>query len=150
MSVLEEELAANPNDASCVIARRILTTDPMALVGVVAGVIDDYRRHRVHAIEGESLAAFVKRHHTGRPIQARTGHEIERLRSALRAEFALYDRSSVSWGRATVLQHRLRIGLLAKNMAGIRETIVRHEQAIRKIEAAGVTCLDELLDVAAA
>lgn len=80
------------------------------------------------------------------------GEAIDDMRSALRLEltaellnssFSLGDGRSVTWGRATVADHRLRAGLLATTAAGTLQTAALHEEAIAVIEAAGVTCLTE-------
>ncbi len=55
----------------------------------------------------------------------------------------------VVWGEATVQDHRDRIAFLASLRNGIDNTIARHAEAIDIIEAAGVSCLNDVLAVAA-
>lgn len=50
----------------------------------------------------------------------------------------------VSWGRATVLQHRGRIEWQSRNIAGIQDDINRHQWAIDTIREHGVSRLDEV------
>lgn len=54
----------------------------------------------------------------------------------------------VLWGEATVADHESRIALLDKNRKGLGRTIKEHRDAIRQIEAAGVTCLLEVPEAA--
>jgi hypothetical protein len=75
--------------------------------------------------------------------------EAARVRLEVTAEllgtkFALGDGTHVTWGEATVDQHRQRAELLTVNAAGVVETAARHVAAIRMIEEAGVTSLGEL------
>ncbi len=50
----------------------------------------------------------------------------------------------VTWGEATVEDHRNRIAYLASLRNGIDVTIQRHADAIEQIEAAGVASLNDL------
>ena len=50
----------------------------------------------------------------------------------------------VTWGEATVEDHRSRIAFLASLRNGIDATIQRHADAIEQIEAAGVATLADL------
>lgn len=56
----------------------------------------------------------------------------------------------VTWGEATVVDHRERITFLGSLRNGIDATIQRHANAIEQIEAAGVTALAELTTEAVA
>ncbi|MFI2663193.1 hypothetical protein [Micromonospora carbonacea] len=71
---------------------------------------------------------------------------LETTRELLASFFALGDGRQVSWGDATVADHRQRIELLVRGMAGTAETAARHAAAIRMIEEAGVSRLGDLLD----
>jgi hypothetical protein len=62
----------------------------------------------------------------------------------LGTSFALGDGTSVTWGEATVDQHRQRVEMLSANAAGVVETAARHVAAVRMCEEAGVSCLAEL------
>jgi len=56
----------------------------------------------------------------------------------------------VTWGEATVQDHRDRIAFLATLRNGIQSTIDRHSAAIETLEAAKATCLDALSESVAA
>lgn len=68
----------------------------------------------------------------------------ERRHSYLTARFATGDGRYVTWGEATVEDHRLRIGLLQELRNGVNDTIDRHGKAIDQITAAGVSCLNDV------
>lgn len=55
----------------------------------------------------------------------------------------------VTWGEATVEDHRAYVDMLQKLRGGIERTIAAHEQAIEQIVAAGVTCLNDIVGAAA-
>ena len=55
----------------------------------------------------------------------------------------------VSWGDATVADHEGRVAFQGTLRSGIDADIERHLEAIADIEAAGVTCLAEIAQVAA-
>lgn len=76
----------------------------------------------------------------------RTADEVrlETTRELLGTVFALGDGTETTWAAATVDQHEQRIGMLARNAAGVVETAARHEAAVRMIKDAGVTCLADL------
>lgn len=60
--------------------------------------------------------------------------------------FSLGNGVAVTWGKATVEQHRMRIALLDEQSAGIADTKGRHQRAIKKCEDAGVDCLEQVTD----
>lgn len=62
--------------------------------------------------------------------------------------FSLGSGRSVLWGLATVDDHSQRIANLTAHQAGVAETIARHEDAIVRIQAAGVSCLGEIEEAA--
>jgi hypothetical protein len=66
------------------------------------------------------------------------------MRQLFNEKFSLGSGEVVTWGQATVAQHALRIEMLGKIRAGIDETIGRHREAIRMIEANGVSRLEEI------
>ncbi len=55
----------------------------------------------------------------------------------------------VSWGEATVEEHRERIAFLATLRNGIDATIARHAAAVEQIESAGASCLNDIEAMAA-
>lgn len=66
------------------------------------------------------------------------------MRELFNERFSLGSGEVVTWGKATVDQHKLRIEMLGKIRAGIDETIARHREAIRMIESNGVSSLEEI------
>lgn len=62
---------------------------------------------------------------------------------------ALPDGTRVEWGEATRDQHVARLDMLAKHAATELETATRHRAAIEAIDAAGVSCLNDLARAAA-
>ena len=62
----------------------------------------------------------------------------------LDVKFALGNGTKVTWGKATVEQHRQYVAMLSTQVAGVAETAARHAAAIRMCEEAGVSCLGEL------
>lgn len=61
----------------------------------------------------------------------------------LESGFALGDGTTVTWGEATVEQHRQRIALLSRNAAGNLQTAARHQAAVDEIERSGAGCLTQ-------
>lgn len=62
----------------------------------------------------------------------------------LNSHFAIGDGRVVTWGNATVEEHRERISLLMTNASANAEAASRHQSAINTIESNGVSCLSEL------
>lgn len=86
------------------------------------------------------------------------GEALDDFRAEIRLEltaelmattFALGDGRSVTWGRATVAQHRQRAAKLVGTAVGTLQTVALHEEAIAAIEAAGVSCLRDVQTKAA-
>lgn len=67
----------------------------------------------------------------------------------LRSTFALADGRTVTWGNATLADHRARTEMIGKQVAGSLETIARHNEAIRMIKKAKASRLADLAKVAA-
>lgn len=70
--------------------------------------------------------------------------KVEWSRELLEATFALPDGRLVAWGTATVEEHEARRDMLVGNAQGNMEAASRHAQAIRDIQTAAVSRLDEL------
>ena len=67
------------------------------------------------------------------------------LRALREERFPLGDRTTVSWGQATLQQHLERITILSRMRAGIDATIRQHETAIAILRKRRASCLDEIL-----
>lgn len=67
-----------------------------------------------------------------------------RRRLLLMSAYAGHDSGYVTWGQMTADQHRERIDFLERKMWGIDRTVRHHRAAVKLIEEAGVSCLDDL------
>lgn len=136
---LRDAAEAHPHDDPHAIANELMAKLRKAdLVDLLADGIASMQRSRVRKIE---TAAF-------NPETAeRVAEAMDRPDplATLRGEtFRLGNGREVSWDKATVEEHRQRVEMLERIRAGIAATIDRHQEAIRRIEDAGVTCLAEL------
>lgn len=62
----------------------------------------------------------------------------------LRTGFALPDGRLVTWGTATVDEHRIRMDMLVKQGIGTLETAYRHRVAIGMLDDSGAGCLSDM------
>lgn len=108
------------------------------------------------------VATFESSYHPGgidgyhlERARARTEQFIEMVAAEVRIEvtaellatrFALGDGTRVTWGEATIDQHRQRIDMLTSIASGTVETAARHHAAISMIESASAGCLADLTD----
>lgn len=65
----------------------------------------------------------------------------------LASVFVLPDGRRVAWGEATIEDHVARMDYLNDFRREVQETIDLHERVRQAIEAAGVTCLDEVPNI---
>ena len=65
-------------------------------------------------------------------------------------EFRIGDGRVVTYGAATLADHRQRVQMLTAQVLGIQKTIEFHEWAIEQITSAGVKCLNEISRLEAA
>ena len=141
---IEKAVEATPNLSDENIARKVLkeigvaTPQAMILLSAVASVVESWRRAPVRAIERK-----VFRRNGGEAI------DVAACRVDLADEtFALGDGRRVSWGEATIEEHRERATLLRKHLDGVHRTLEAHLVAIAAIEEAGVKCLNEIPEAA--
>lgn len=73
----------------------------------------------------------------------------ERLKPLLRLEFALADGSRVTWGRATLADHKARLELMEKLALAVTDDMVLHQQVVNILQQTGATCLRQALRKAA-
>lgn len=71
---------------------------------------------------------------------------LEWTQELLESGFALGDGTTVTWGQATVAQHKQRITLLTNNAMGNLETASRHLAAVKEIESTQTMCLSEAVN----
>lgn len=107
--------------------------------------IEDARRAEVDRIGPEAyfqlkLQGMIGRFRHSVEVETRLKLTAELLESS----FALGDGVMVSWGDATVEQHRKRMDLLFRNAEGNVRTASRHEIAVQMIEASGVSSLRQV------
>ena len=126
-----EHLAEEAGRDPVALLNLALKTDPYLLLPLVEDYLAHLNRAEVRAAEQR---AFSQR--KGDPTRLAVAELVDKY-------FATGDRW-VRWGEATVEDHQARIAFLKKMHTGIDSTIERHEEAIKKIIEAGVTCLDEL------
>jgi hypothetical protein len=66
------------------------------------------------------------------------------IRKLVKETFWIFGNGHVNWGKATVKEHRERSRAQRAHAADCNVDADRHDAAADAIEAAGVTCLDEL------
>jgi hypothetical protein len=71
--------------------------------------------------------------------------KMEWTRELLQSAFALRDGSRVTWGAATIAEHRERIEIFVELADSNLKGAARHEAAITAIQRAGTTCLNEVV-----
>lgn len=69
---------------------------------------------------------------------------MEWTQELLDSPFALGDGRTVTWGDATVDDHRQRVAMLVKHATGTVQSAARHEKAIDELQAAGANTLREM------
>ena len=109
-------------------------------------VLECRRLQRNFARRIEEGASLGQRSHDAKKADADAGPS---RTDFLATRFYTGDRY-VTWGEATVEDHRSRIAYLASLRNGIDATIQRHADAIEQIEAAGVATLADLGQAVAA
>lgn len=150
--LIKQELNQSADDSDVVAARMIAAasrSDRTAwLQTLLSDKVDNVRRNGYRTVERAAFAAIYAATHE--PVRAAydSCEERAKLVTLFRNTFALGDGRDVSWGRATVEEHRIRISLLQKKADGIIKTVEQHEIAITLIEGAGVECLDQVPDAA--
>lgn len=79
----------------------------------------------------------------------RTEAKLELTSELLGASFALGDGRSVTWGSATMDEHRQRIEMLGRNIEGNLDTMRVHEMAVELLRRSGADCLNLMQATAA-
>ena len=133
-------LEADPDvDAGLVAENLLPQVTKRELLPLLVEEVESHQRRRVRMVErrafGESGSGV------SRSVAERARPRLSEVYSEM---FALYDGRRVSWGEATVEQHRQRIERLQLQRQSIGRTIERHEEAIRLCEEHGV---DRLADI---
>jgi hypothetical protein len=106
----------------------------------------DERRRRWEEEDRESDERFRAEL---RAIQQRYAAELrmEWTEELLSSGFALPNGEVVTWGEATVAEHRQRAAMFEANAEGNLRGAARHRHAVETLESAGVSCLQELVSM---
>lgn len=135
---IEELITKYPTKSARQIAQLALD-DADLVLGIVTREVERIRRTDTRNIELNRIGPLIRSYSTDRSVAT------TEMLSALNAAFKpTRGADFISWGKATREQHVQRIEFLQAHIAGCQATIHRHEAAIAAIDAAGVTCLDEL------
>lgn len=134
----------NDDDAHAVAVRALDELPPDEIVYVLAREIEHYRREHARRTE---TTCFAQMRAGALPSleELRTGNGDD-FRALLLQRFALGDGTVVTWERALVEQHEMRIAMLERMSVGIAQTIARHRQAIELIQEGGGTCLGDVIE----
>jgi hypothetical protein len=124
---------------------RLSASQREALFSLVLDECERWERSRVRAVERVALPPGVAQGSSRMGVPA-DRVEYKRL---MRETFPLPKGVRVEWGLATVEQHRAKIEMMDRFIAGNVAKRQRHVDAIEMIVAAGVSCLDEIAEVAA-
>ena len=144
--LIRDLIKEQPKAKPATLAKTLISrTGRDTLVQVLAEEIAHVQRHEVRSVE---RAAFDEIFSPGVCTKSTTSKSTPTAADLYRERFALGDGTSVTWGRATIEQHQQRIAMLEKLQAGIAATIERHRTAIRTIESAGATCLEDIKQAA--
>lgn len=143
--IVDEHPEGDPGDLALLVLARITKEDCLP---VITEAVQNAQRLRVNAREKR---AFTELFNGGTTVKAKVkrrekkDNRMEAFRPLFNSSFELGNgEGRVMWMKATVEQHRLKVERLTKIRSGIDETITRHLEAIRLIEAAGVSSLEEL------
>ena len=138
MKALEADPAV---DAEMVAENLLPQVAKRELLPLLVDEVESYQRRRVRQVERRVFGQPP----SGSPSM--TDRARPRLSEVYGEMFSTYDGRRVSWGEATVEQHRQRVERLRMQRHAIGQTIERHEDAIRLCEEHGV---DRLIDIDAA
>lgn len=151
--MIRSEIDSKPatNDAGQIARGLVRKLSAAHILELLTSAVRTAMRTEVRGIEAVAFRERITRQALlVKPIafDANASAAVQQL---LRARFECGRGRSVSWGDATVEDHRARIGLLAAQRDGLNETIARHEEAIRTIQECGVVCLNDVgaMEVAA-
>lgn len=133
-------LDADPDVDAALVAENLLAqVTKRELLPLLVDEVESHQRRRVRMVERR---AFGQAGGTGVPSLVERSRP--RLTEVYGEVFALYDGRRVSWGEATVAEHRQRLERLRVQRHAIGRTIERHEEAVRLCEEFGVDCLADL------
>ena len=137
---IAKALEADPDVDALLVAENLLPQVTKAeLLPLLIDEVEAHQRRRVRKVERRAF---------GQAGSGTAPSMVERSRPRLSEVygemFALYDGRRVSWGEATVDEHRQRVERLRVQRHAISRTIERHEEAIRLCEEHGVARLADI------
>jgi hypothetical protein len=136
--LIHEAIEKHPTMTDAALAGIVLHDRRATRAVLTPLVTDEVRRLR------RTQTRRIEQHSFPRPSMVGESTLAERAR-LLRKTFSIPGTGRrVEWGKATVEDHRTRIAWIENHIGTLRETIARHEWAIKMIEEAGVTCLNEV------
>lgn len=112
-------------------------------------VAEEIEHQRTIARRKEEDAAFAPllRHFTAASDAMPTPVEfasLDSFKALYKTVIHLGDKTTTTWGQASVEQHEQRLAMLLKLRAGLDKTIERHQEAIRILRMTGAPCLEEV------
>jgi len=138
---IQKAIDENPEADVYFLAEMILDNLERAeLVYLIAEEIKHRKRQNVREVEHKIFQKFFEKG-SENEVKIGTAKELQEL---FKAHFALGDGQEAVFGKATVEEHEQRVVMLGKDIAGLERTKQLHLEAIRIIEEAGVTCLEEI------
>lgn len=154
MSISEEvrrAIEANPDGNAEEVARAVFARmTKQELFPVLLDYVATAQRNVVRGVEYQAFQSQYAAAMKAAPSVAEVAAaRLEDFRSLYAQTIALGDGSRVTWGRATVQDHELRLAMLLRLRAGLDKTIERHREAIAILRETGASCLEEV-NVAAA
>jgi hypothetical protein len=148
-AAIEASPTASPSDLAANVLRHVRKDD---LAPLLVDHLTRMQRDRTRETERQAFRKLMDREFR-EPINfpAATPQQGARTLARLASErFTLADGTVVDWLKATIEDHLARISYLrsiqARYNQGVDDTVRRHEEAVALIEAAGVSCLDEIDD----
>lgn len=146
--IFRDWVRQNPNAAINELAQRAIEEHPELIVPVIVEEIEHIRRMGVREQESVAVTSFLKAMGSGgQGIGTRVNAKGEPVRLVLPSEpFALGNGLKVTWGEATIEQHKQRIGMLRAMMLGTQQTMKLHEGAVKSLKATGALCLNDLVE----
>lgn len=150
---IRESVEAATDDDCVAIARSLLdAVDKRELLPLL---IEEIRHEQRRIQRLTELRAFanvpfeVATRSNPSSSELQTAYTPDGLRALYKTPFALGDGTRVTWGRATVEQHEMRLAMLRRLRAGLDQTIARHNEALELLRTTGVKCLEDLAEAAA-
>ncbi len=134
------------------LAIQAMTKHRAHVLGLVVEEIERLRRSAVRHTEQSQFDEMIRQMKPlplAGPGPALSSGALGAFMELLRSPFSLGDKTTVTWGEATIEQHQQRIEMLTGMARGIESTIRRHEEAVALLKETGAECLDALAKVPA-